>query len=278
MNLPIELIQIILDFSFGPDAWSLVYTCKEYCSMQPRYKDKYKMFDVFNLKRDEKTYRKLALHGVVEPFRSYFIPSISFKSLYYYACRSGNEELMDMLRPASSCPDTDMDCARCMRGEMPHSRSRHVLHFVGLSGNVNLINKIIRTSQSGKDAILNGACKGGHYTVVAYLLARGFTSNNALWYAIKGKNRDIIALFINQGSASDGLRAAAEVGDLETTSTLIKRVNQSAKVNAFYAACSKGHLDIIDLCIQNGVHCYKKGISVAIKGGQKEVIRKLQCL
>lgn len=134
-----------------------------------------------------------------------------------------------------------------------------IRRFLGLdnSGNGHSGRKTIfgKTYYDPNIALLNiclrGACKGGHISIIKFLIEQG--ANDWVWglyYACLGQHMIIIEFMISKGKGicdwSCGLQGACRGGNMDIINLIIAHGSKDW-ITGFWGACYGGHMDIVNM-------------------------------
>jgi hypothetical protein len=158
IHLPDELLQLMINMTFGPDAFNFTCTCTSLRNLRPKYECDYKSFNVFVLKKTHKNKILLARAGIIDAFKEFEFENSTFnREIYNEAYYDDNEQLIELF--ANRIP-----------------KKYRVPCFVNAckGGNIKFINKLILTKadQINIKYGFHAACGSGHLNVVKLLVTQ----------------------------------------------------------------------------------------------------------
>jgi len=154
------------------------------------------------------------------------------------------------------------------------------LYWACKGGHTTLVNFIIRRTKNINiiNHALGGACESGNIKVVKLVLKYGACSwwDNALFGACKSGNMKIVKLMIENGANkwNFALRGACEGGNLDIIELLIKKGANDWETG-FRGACESGNIQLAQFMIQKDVkrftkdHC-EDGLYIACRSGNMQ--------
>ena len=144
-------------------------------------------------------------------------------------------------------------------------------------GSVNLVRRVIfKQPPNWKDG-LYGACKGGHRSLVKFIISNMAGTHHAwdhgLKGACKGGDREIVDLMISKG-ANDwdtGLAGACRGGHIELINLMMSK-GVRYLYRGLLEACRGGHTEIVDFMIAKGADSWDEGLFAACRGGNRDIV------
>jgi hypothetical protein len=296
-DLPREIIEIIMGYTYPLHAMMLKCTCKYLNTITPKYEgNRHKVGNVFKIKYPltSRSAYKLSMYGHIELVEKckhiglcydgairgcqieiikLFIDRVSrdIGFAFVRACIKNRIDLVELIMKIPRHKERINDMIFFMYKACEYGRSNFVDFLLRMDvGGCHETAMIIRRG-------LEGACRGGHKDLAYRMIKLGANNySSSMVQACFGGNIELIERLIELGATSfnEGIVEACEGGHIDAVELMLEN-DADMFDEAFVRACASGNIDIVNLLllyITPSQRIVNESLIEACRNGRVEVI------